>query len=58
MSDGDAVHQRLFDVRGARVVVTGAASGLGFAIAEFDYVHPFNRPGRGWVWQFNVSPGF
>jgi len=25
---------RLFDVRGARVVVTGAASGLGFAIAE------------------------
>jgi NAD(P)-dependent dehydrogenase (short-subunit alcohol dehydrogenase family) len=25
---------RLFDVRGERVVVTGAASGLGFAIAE------------------------
>ena len=25
---------RLFDVRGARVVVTGAASGLGFAMAE------------------------
>jgi NAD(P)-dependent dehydrogenase (short-subunit alcohol dehydrogenase family) len=34
MSDGDAVSQRLFDVRGSRVVVTGAASGLGFAIAE------------------------
>jgi len=31
---------------------------LGFAIAEFDYVHPLNRPGRGWVWQFNLSPGF
>src|SRR6266487_4632103 len=25
---------RLFDVRGTRVVVTGAASGLGFAMAE------------------------
>ncbi len=34
MSDRDAVYQRLFDVRGSRVVVTGAASGLGFAIAE------------------------
>ena len=29
-----AVLGRLFDVRGARVVVTGAASGLGFAMAE------------------------
>jgi NAD(P)-dependent dehydrogenase (short-subunit alcohol dehydrogenase family) len=28
------VYQRIFDVRDARVVVTGAASGLGFAIAE------------------------
>ena len=25
---------RLFDVRGTRIVVTGAASGLGFAMAE------------------------
>jgi len=31
---------------------------FGFAIAEFDYVHPLNRPGRGWLWQFNLSPGF
>jgi NAD(P)-dependent dehydrogenase (short-subunit alcohol dehydrogenase family) len=29
-----SVQEQLFDVRGARVVVTGAASGLGFAIAE------------------------
>jgi NAD(P)-dependent dehydrogenase (short-subunit alcohol dehydrogenase family) len=35
MSGGPAeVLQRLFDVRGTRVVVTGAASGLGFAMAE------------------------
>jgi Tol biopolymer transport system component len=31
---------------------------LGFAVAEIDYVHPLNRPGRGWLWQFNLSPGF
>jgi NAD(P)-dependent dehydrogenase (short-subunit alcohol dehydrogenase family) len=29
-----SVQERLFDVRDARVVVTGAASGLGYAIAE------------------------
>jgi hypothetical protein len=31
---------------------------LGFAVAEIDYVRPFNRPGRGWLWQFNLIPGF
>ena len=31
---------------------------LGFAIVELDAVRPFNRPGRGWVFQFNLSPGF
>ncbi len=31
---------------------------LGFAIVELDAVHPFNRPGRGWTFQFNLSPGF
>ena len=28
------VHERIFDVRGVRAIVTGAASGLGFAMAE------------------------
>jgi NAD(P)-dependent dehydrogenase (short-subunit alcohol dehydrogenase family) len=28
------VYERLFDVRGTRIVVTGAAAGLGFAMAE------------------------
>lgn len=32
--DSTSVYERLFDVRDARVVVTGAASGLGFAMAE------------------------
>jgi len=31
---------------------------FGFAVAEIDYVRPFQRPGRGWVWQFNLMPGF
>ncbi len=34
MIEGRSVQERLFDVRGTRVAVTGAASGLGFAIAE------------------------
>jgi hypothetical protein len=31
---------------------------LGFAIVELDAVRPFNRPGRGWEFQFSFSPGF
>jgi len=31
---------------------------LGYAVAEIDYVRPLDRPGRGWLWQFNLMPGF
>lgn len=31
---------------------------FGFAIGEIDYVRPLDRPGRGWLWQFNLTPGF
>ena len=31
---------------------------LGYAVAEIDYVHPLDRPGRGWMWEFNLIPGF
>jgi hypothetical protein len=31
---------------------------LGYAILELDYVRPLDRPGRGWLWQFNLTPGF
>jgi Tol biopolymer transport system component len=31
---------------------------LGFAVGQVDLVHPFNRPGRNWVWQFSLQPGF
>jgi WD40 repeat protein len=31
---------------------------FGFAVAQFDFAHPFQRPGRGMVFQFSLSPGF
>ena len=31
---------------------------LGFAIGEIDYVKPLDRSRRGWLWQFNLIPGF
>jgi WD40 repeat protein len=31
---------------------------LGFAVAQIDYAHPFDRPGRGWIWGFSLIPGF
>ena len=31
---------------------------LGFAVAQIDYARPFDRPGRGWVWGFSLTPGF
>jgi hypothetical protein len=31
---------------------------FGYAIGELDYVKPLDRPERGWIWQFNLTPGF
>ncbi len=31
---------------------------FGFAVGEVDYVHPFNRPDKKWLWQFNFTEGF
>jgi dipeptidyl aminopeptidase/acylaminoacyl peptidase len=31
---------------------------FGYAVAEIDLVRPLDRPGRGWLWQFNLMPGF
>jgi hypothetical protein len=31
---------------------------FGYIIGELDYVRPLDRPGRGWLWQFNLTPGF
>jgi hypothetical protein len=31
---------------------------FGYVIGEFDYVKPIDRPDRGWIWQFQFTPGF
>ena len=31
---------------------------FGFLVAEIDFVHPNQRPRKGWYWQFSVQPGF
>jgi Tol biopolymer transport system component len=31
---------------------------MGFAVAQIDYARPFDRPGRGWIWGFSLTPGF
>jgi Tol biopolymer transport system component len=31
---------------------------FGYAVGQFDFSHPFQRPGHGFVFQFNLSPGF
>jgi hypothetical protein len=43
-------------VRSAGVAVR--ANILGYAVAEFDYVRPFDRTRKGWIWQFGLTPGF
>jgi hypothetical protein len=30
----------------------------GYAVGEFDFAHPVPTQGHGWVFQFNLSPGF
>jgi Tol biopolymer transport system component len=42
----------------ASVGATARINVLGFAVAEINYVRPLDRPGRGWLWQFNLQPGF
>ena len=31
---------------------------FGLMIAEVNFVRPFDRPEKGWIWQFNLTPGF
>lgn len=31
---------------------------FGFAVGEFDFVKPFERPAQGWMFQFSLAPGF
>jgi Tol biopolymer transport system component len=38
--------------------VTFRTNVLGFAVVQIDLAYPFQRPGRGWVWAFSLTPGF
>ena len=31
---------------------------FGYGIGQFDFSRPLQRPDEGWVFQFNLSPGF
>jgi hypothetical protein len=31
---------------------------FGFAVGEIDFARPFQRPGRGWTWAFNLLQGW
>ena len=31
---------------------------FGFAVAEFDFSRPFQRAERGWIFGFNLMPGW
>jgi Tol biopolymer transport system component len=48
---------------GSRKAVTSAGiafrvSLFGYAVGEFSFAHPFQRPSRNWLFQFSLSPGF
>jgi hypothetical protein len=48
---------------GSREGVSSAGLALranlfGYAVGELDFSRPFQRPGNGWVVQFNLTPGF
>jgi hypothetical protein len=40
------------------VGVAFRANLFGYAVGEFDIVHPYDRPGKGWVFGFNLMPGW
>jgi hypothetical protein len=40
------------------VGVAARVNVLGFLVAEVSYARPLQRPGVGWVWQWNIAPGF
>lgn len=42
----------------ASVGVTLRANLFGFAIGQLDLARPLQRPGKGWMWAFNLTPGF
>jgi len=53
----------IFATNGTRNWVTSVGGGarvnlMGFAIGEFNIVRPLDRPNHGWMFVFNLRPGF
>ena len=40
------------------VGVAARFNAFGVAVLQVDFSRPFDRPGKGWVWQFSLQPGF
>jgi Tol biopolymer transport system component len=38
--------------------VTLRANLFGFAVGQFDFARPLQRPGQGWLFEFSLTPGF
>jgi hypothetical protein len=62
-SAGDPITLRFDRTTSDRVPVVSAgvavrANLLGFAIGEFYWARPFQRPGKGWVFGFQLQPGW
>jgi WD40-like Beta Propeller Repeat/Peptidase of plants and bacteria len=38
--------------------VTFRVNLFGFAVGQFDFARPLQRPGKGWIFEFSLSPGF
>jgi surface antigen Omp85-like protein/WD40 repeat protein len=58
----DSANQPKF-TGGDRSAIFSAGAGFrfnlfGFAVAEFNLVHPFERPDKKWVWEVNLQQGF
>jgi hypothetical protein len=38
--------------------VTFRVNLFGFAVGQIDFARPLQRPGRGWLFEFSLTPGF
>lgn len=61
--DGDRNDDRAWFIGGDRELLRSLGVGLrtnlfGFIILGLDYVHPLDRPIKGWYLQFTITPGF
>ncbi len=61
-ADGDSENKPFF-LGGNRRPLTSAGVGvrmnmMGFLILGFNAVKPFDRPNKGWIFQFTIMPGF